>query len=104
MGLNLKNIDWKKFSLWEFIAGCGEYYLMDYNNNPEKIAPIAKYRLNICEGCKMNIGNRCDNSGDITITNVETKEEVIGCGCNLNCKPLRKKSECPAGLWKAVIS
>lgn len=100
--IKLRNINWREFNIRSFIEGCHFSFLIDWNAAPEMVTKVSKYRLSICEDCKMNANNWCDNSGNVTITHVETGKEVIGCGCNLNCKSASFKEECPAGKWKRV--
>lgn len=55
-------------------------------------------RLSICTDCPMRQGNTC--SKNLKGINIETKEEVNGCGCNLAAKTLDPNSNCPLSKWK----
>ena len=101
---SVRHLNWSTFSLADFIKGCSSSYLADFYNNSkhEKVKKVAVYRLKICDTCHMNDKGYCQNNGTKKIKNVDTGEEVIGCGCNLKCKTALLSSNCPAALWKAV--
>lgn len=101
---SLSNLDWKTFSIKEFIEGCSEYYLIDYviPEHKTRVENMIKYRLSICNECKMNENGWCNNTGNVLIEHVQTKQLIKGCGCNLNCKAARADSSCPAAKWKSI--
>lgn len=101
---SLVNLDWKEFSFGDFISGCSDYYLIDYMNpeKKERVEKVSKYRLEICNKCKMNENGWCNNTGNILIEHVQTKQLVKGCGCNVNCKTVMLEVSCPAAKWLAV--
>lgn len=61
------------------------------------IKAVAKIRLQHCDKCSIRKNNICDPNG--IITNVITKKEVKGCGCNIAAKTLAMQAHCPAGKW-----
>ena len=50
----------------------------------------------------MNNEGSCDNSGNIMIEHVITKQMVKGCGCGLSCSTSNPNYSCPAGKWISV--
>jgi hypothetical protein len=100
--ISFKNIKWKDFKFFDVVKGCASSWLIDIKGAPEFVAKTSKYRLSICEDCHMNVNWWCDNSGERFIEDEETKEMVIGCGCNLKCKTALLSQECPARKWRAV--
>ena len=61
------------------------------------IKAVAEIRLQHCDKCSIRKNNICDPNG--IITNVITKKEVKGCGCNIAAKTLAMGAACPAGKW-----
>jgi hypothetical protein len=95
----IKHLNWRKVNVF----GCVESYLTDYRNDESRIKKVSTYRLKICANCHMNNNGTCDNSGNRKIVNIDTAQEVVGCGCNIKCKSCLLSSNCPAGLWKSII-
>ena len=105
--LALKNLDWKSFNIMDVVNGCSDAYLGDWNvfNTPERrefLKRVSIGRLKHCSKCHMNVDGWCDNTGKVKIKNVDTKEMVKGCGCNIRCKSVTLSNQCPAGLWKSI--
>ena len=96
---SLRNLHWSKVNFANVIEGCFEGYF----NSSERVKKVALYRLQtFCMKCHMNEDGWCDNTGSKTIKNIQTNEQVIGCGCNLRCKTASLNESCPAMLWQAV--
>lgn len=62
----------------------------------------ANIRMNVCNGCEMNIKNVCDKSK--VTTHIITNEEVYGCGCPLSAKTMAQDDHCPAGKWMEMLN
>jgi hypothetical protein len=101
----IKDGSWRDIDPSMIIEGCTNHFLGDILNDKEKqdkIKKLATYRINICNKCPMNEEGNCDNSGDIMIEHVITKQKVKGCGCGLSCKTSSPDAMCPAGKWISV--
>ena len=101
----IKDGSWRDIDPSMIIEGCANHFLGDMLNDTEKqdaIKKLATYRINICNKCPMNNEGSCDNSGNIMIEHVITKQMVKGCGCGLSCKTSSPDAMCPAGKWISV--
>lgn len=64
----------------------------------EHVEEIAAFRFSVCESCPLidKEGSKCAVIG--------TQPCCSDCGCSLRLKTRSLSSECPKGLWKAVVS
>ena len=72
--------------------------LWNYANPKESIERVASYRNNICLSCpSIDLrGSSCIAPGSQPCCSL--------CGCSLKFKLRSMSSDCPAGLWNAVLS
>lgn len=100
----IKNINWREFNILDVVHGCASNWLTDVHalskiGKLDTITKVAKYRLSICVDCEIFNDGICDI--DRIGTNVETGEEVNGCGCVLKCKTALLDQVCPLYKWRA---
>jgi hypothetical protein len=68
----------------------------------EDVEEVARHRMIICKSCPLfdEKGEGCMVPGTQPCCN----EQKGGCGCSLNWKTKSLSSECPKGLWKALLT
>ena len=81
----------------QIIEGWGNLVKDKLNLLHPPIKAVAESRLKICDACSIRKNNICDTNQ--TITNIQTKKLVKGCGCNIAAKTLAMAAQCPAGKW-----
>ncbi len=82
----------------------------------DEIALLQKQRIEICNGCKLNIDGSCYRDTDNiwqdesnfnaeqlmnrkTVYDKVTKTLKFGCGCVIVCKTALREEKCPAHKW-----
>ena len=53
------NIDWKNFNALNVLNGCGALLGSGLNLTSQKVKDTAKFRLQKCEICELNVKGRC---------------------------------------------
>jgi hypothetical protein len=114
----IKRVDFKTVDFTSVLVGCSEAVINAAGLSRNK--ELIKYRLSICDTCKLNKNGACfrdlNHAAGETETNLTTEQLALrlrdkdaitgelkfGCGCATRCKSALTYESCPLNKWLAV--